>query len=345
MHDAHIAGITGIIEAVENDENIDRKHAQAMFIGPGGSGKSSLMDRMVHKRRAQYLSTGVADSVVILDLEVNPSSFHAVTVLDSDNWQEVKFGKSLVGQMHESLYSLQLQQSQAKGSEVRSTMATEAIANTDSLDSSLSVKSDAARFTKQLPKTIASRPSVSSGIKDVISSVVAKHGGFTNFYNLLKKKFSLYLRDAGGQVEFQEMVSLLVFGPSIFFFVFRADQDFQSTFQVGYRLNASESINCYTSSITTEEALLQCLASVYAMDTQGKASHDIYNPYVFIVATHKDKLGPSAEQKIVELNAYLKALIQKSGFDNLVQYAIREKGQVMFAVNNTSESDDDFKAI
>ena len=44
-------------------------------------------------------------------------------------------------------------------------------------------------------------------------------------------------------------------------------------------------------------------------------------------------------------SSVLNSLIVKSGFRDLVQYADAGKGQVMFAVDNTSESDEDFKAI
>lgn len=338
------AGIAGIIAAIEREETINRKHAQAMLVGPGGSGKSSFMDRMTNKRRLVYLSTGVANPVVIVDVNVNPSTFHAVTVFDANHWEEVKFDISLVGQIHESTNSVK---PQAKKTEVNQNPSSlSASSPSVKSTSGSSTKADAERVTAATTTIPTSRPpAANEDIREVISSAVRKHGGFTQFENRLKKKFTLYLRDAGGQVEFQEMVSLLVFGPSIFFFVFRADQELDSTFEVGYRKSANESINCYTSSITTKEALLQCLASVYAMEMPGKAGLDVHNPYVFIVATHKDKLGQLATEKIRQLNSDLKSLIKESGFENLVQYADWAKYEVVFAVDNTAEDDEDFKAI
>ena len=156
---------------------------------------------------------------------------------------------------------------------------------------------------------------------------------------------SLYLRDTGGQVEFQEIIALLNFGASIFLFVFRTDVDFQSKFTMEYRVSMSESTNCYTSSITTEEALLQCLASVYAMDTSGEAGVKTHKPLVLIIGTHKDMLGPAADKKIAQLNQHLDSIIVASGFQDLVQYAGAGEGQVMFAVDNTSVGDEDFRAI
>ena len=83
------------------------------------------------------------------------------------------------------------------------------------------------------------------------------------------------------------------------------------------------------------------------MDTPGDlaASVKTHKPLVFIIGTHKDKLGPSSDQKIAKINQHLNSLIVKSGFRDLVQYADAGKGHLMFAVDNTSESDEDFKAI
>ncbi len=69
-----------------------------MFIGPGGSGKSSLMYRMINRRLPYHTSTGVAKQVVIVD--VNPPTIHPVTVLDSTRWEQGELDVALVAQMH-----------------------------------------------------------------------------------------------------------------------------------------------------------------------------------------------------------------------------------------------------
>ncbi len=135
--------------------------------------------------------------------------------------------------------------------------------------------------------------------------VIIEKYGFNRVKKHLKKTSSLYLRDTGGQMEFQEMIALLIVSPSIFFFVFRLDLNLKSKFTVKYRKSPGESLNCYTSSITTEEALLQCLASVYAMDTPDKESVKTHKPLVYIVGTHADQLGSDATTKIAEINGRL----------------------------------------
>ena len=350
-----------IQESVSNGETVERKLAHSMFVGPNGSGKSSLMDRLLKRPRLELsLSTGVCSPVVIVDIDTdNPSTFHSVNVIDSNTWEEVEYDTSLVRQIlvrqmnKENVTTAPTKHFQLITSEEIAISPSETPSLTISPTAS-SVPESAQLHQMHANQTEAAtaKPAAASAtkfnreIKEVILVVVDKCGGIKRF----KKSFkgaSLYLRDTGGQVEFQEMISLLIFGPSIFLFVFRADLDFQSKFSIEYRASKSESTNCYTSSITTEEALLQCLASVYAMDTRGdlEAGVKTHKPLVFIIGTHKDKLGPSADEKIAKLNQHLDSLIVKSGFQDLVQYADAGKGQVMFTVDNTSESDEDFKAI
>ena len=347
-------------ESVSNGETVDRKLAHSILVGPNGSGKSSLMDRLLKRPRKELsLSTGVCSPVVMVDIDVdNPSTFHSVNVIDSNTWQEVEYDISLVRQMNKESITTSLKHVQPNSStslpiEVDSAPTETASSSTVSTVSSFPVSAQLPEHHPMQKETATTKPAPSSATKikisnsrigEVIMVVVDKCGGIECFRKSFKGA-SLYLRDTGGQVEFQEMISLLIFGPSIFLFVFRTDLDFQDKFNIEYRASKSESTNCYTSSITTEEAFLQCLASVYAMDTQCGAGVKIHKPLVFVIGTHKDKLGPSADTKIAKLNQHLDSLITKSGFQDLVQYADAGKGQVMFTVNNTSKSDEDFKAI
>ena len=339
---------------MKSNKDIDRKHAQSTFVGPGGSGKTTFMCRLIHKRQLHHTSTGVATSVKQVDVDIGSASkFCSVDVLDSNTWEEVKFDKSLVSQMQEISRTVPQKHTSVKTSKAspRTPVESSTASLTASTKSNITADFDTAVFTSKVSSQSSGQfatipfTSIEPEITEVLSTTFKRHGGCTNFYHFWKKTFSFYMRDAGGQVEFQELVSLLIIGPSIFFFIFRADLGLKSTFQVGYRTSATESINCYTSSITTEEALLQCLSSVYAMDTPTQAGHSSPNPHVFIVATHKDKLGSSADQKIQQLNEDVKSLIEKSGFKHLVQYADIAEGQVMFVVDNMSESDNDFQPI
>ena len=151
----------------------------------------------------------------------------------------------------------------------------------------------------------------------------------------LKRTSTLYLRDTGCLVEFQELLSLLIHGPSFVFFLFNVDISIEENFIIMY-----ESINTYTSSITTEDALLQCLCTVHATGEDH---------LVFLVGTHIDELkereGDAFDDKIKGLNQYLHSLLLKNGYRDLVQYCNADKDEVIFTVDNMSDNDQDFNCI
>ena len=375
--------IKEVEEAALDNSEISRKLAHGIFVGPTGSGKSSLMDRLLGRPRKQFSSsTGVAEPVVVVDVSMdNPSTFHSVTVIDKGTWKETDCSESFIRQMDRKNMRRPSSQStvtpnttspKASPSATRSATlsttprpspthsVTPGPSKTPSATPSTTPRPSATPSTtprpSATPSDITSATNLSIGasthancvtvtrasVRRMISTAIKKCGGYMKFKRFLKDSFTLYLRDTGGQVEFQEMIPLLVFGPSIFFFVFRLDLDFKKKFEVKYRKSARESLNCYISSITTEEAFLQFLASVDAMDTPSVKTHQ---PLVFVIGTHQDNLGESARITIDRLNLYLDLLINKNGFRDLVQYADRRKGQVMFTVDNTSESEEDFKLI
>ena len=343
--------IDQVEEAALTNSEISRKLAHGIFVGPTGSGKSSLMDRLLgRKRKLQFSpSTGVAEPVVVVDVSMdNPSTFHSITLVDKDTWKEIECNESFVSQMEtrnastEPVRSTKVSVTSNRAPALHTTSANVPVTASPPANRSAIPSADASITNASTSDDAKIQPVTRASVRRMISTTIKKCGGFHKFKCFLKESFTLYLRDTGGQVEFQEMIPLLVFGPSIFFFVFRLDLDFKKKFEVKYRKRAGESLNCYISSITTEEAFLQCLACVDAMDTPSVKTHQ---PLVFVIATHRDKLGKSAEEKITELNSHLDSLINKSGFRNLVQFADRRKGQVMFTVDNTSESEKEFKSI
>ena len=342
--------IDAVEKAITKSGKISRKLAHSVIIGPPGSGKSSLIDRLLKRLRKTFSkSTGVCNSVIVVDIDdINPSAFYTATGLDSETWKEANYEVSILKQLGGQSKEINIPPQFVPRDDARLLQS----AAQSSKENSPLKKVSTITPAKEMPaiQVAMNSPSKKKHVavltmsKESVLSIIKKYG-YDTFKNYLQETFSLYLRDTGGQVEFQEMLPLLIFGPSIFIFVFRLDFDFQSKFHVEYRKGKDDSINCYTSSITTEEALLQCLASVYAMNTPGKDTVKTHKPLVFIIGTHKDKLGSSADAIIAELNQYIVSSIEKNGFQDLVLYADNRKGQVFFPVDNTSENDDDFKLI
>ena len=359
---------------IDQRGKISRKLAHSIIIGPPGSGKSSLIDRLLKRLRKKFsTSTGVCNSVIVVDIdEINPSVLYSATGMDSETWKEVDYEVSIVNQLggqrkdpplalhsepkndarpipsevkpptgidSETWKEVDHEVNQLGGQRKDPPLALHSAPNNDARPIPSEFKPKAIQVAMHFPSKKKHIAALTMSKKLIIEKY-----GFHTSKNYMQKT-SLYLRDTGGQVEFQEMLPLLIPGSSIIIFVFRINLDFRSKLHIEYRKGESESINCYTSSITTEETLLQCLASVYAMNTPGKDTVKTHKPLVFIVGTHKDKLGSSANARISELNQYIIYLIEKNGFQELVLYADKHRRQIFFPVDNTSDSDDDFKLI
>lgn len=351
--------IKAIEEAIEKSGKINRKLAHSMFVGPPGSGKSSLIQRLLGRMCKKFSeSTGVCDSIIFVDFEeINPAHFHSATILDSDKWEEIDYELSILKQMGQE--NIEYPADSGSSAEKVEGHIGPQVDHSKDKETVVLKKPSSRRKQKFAPRMSSGKPPFQAKLsksskekativiavpKKSIQSLVAKYG-YHAFKNYLKRTCSLYLRDTGGQVEFQEMLPLLIFGPSIFFFVFRVDLDFTEKFIVNYRTSSNKYVNAYTSSITTEEALLQCLASVYAMGTADMECIKTHKPLVFIVGTHKDNLGASATKKLRDLNSYIESLVIQNGFQDLVEYADEQTNQIMFTVDNTSHEETDFQLI
>ena len=186
---------------------------------------------------------------------------------------------------------------------------------------------------------------------DIIKVALKKKGktGIEILQQHFQKTWSLYLTNTGGQMEFQEVLPLLVSGPSMFFFTFRLDRDLNERYKIEYDLSDGTKAEPYISTLTTVEGLLQTLATIASMGTfvyerlqRRKAP---LRPKVFIVGTHKDKLdSETADSHISSVDQQLQEAIKSTThYKDLVEFA--SPSQLMFAVSNFSDSESDFEDI
>ena len=350
-------------EEIANQGEITRKLAHSIFIGPPGSGKSSLIYFLLNGKPKEGFSPSTgACKYIIVDIKMADSLpvLHPVTMsMDSDAWNEVAdYELSLLLQMtQKSLPTSDEHKLEAESSESSDEDITPESEHVVDLQPQLTDPSPISlNLTPQnRSSTAAASNPLSTSEEEPISVAAVEMFKRINIHDIIKNKYgtiknylqrtsSLYMRDTGGHIEFQEMMPLTLFGPSLFFFVFRADQNLQDTFDVHYRISSSESLNPYRSSLTIEDALLQCLASIRAIDVPGEESIKMHKSLVFIVGTHIDQIKPSINDKITLLNQQIHSLIEKNNFSDLVLYS-GDKDHVIFPVNNMSSSDEHFKLI
>ena len=292
--------------------------ANIILKGLPEAGKSSLLNRLLNKPFQHTSSTGLSECIVVVDIQPT-SILTSATASDNSSWEVIDFDTSMYSQLDRFKQFLPSTEEE-------------------------SIEEGACNTTYQ----VYSKSSISE-VPDNIEKVLSAH----NIKNIedLKKKNSLYIRDTGGQVEFQESLTLLIHGPSIFIFVLRTDVDLLKKTIIRYRSPGGDVINQYQSSISSKDALVQFLISVCAIETteegvfQKGGVYEAHEPVVFIVGTHIDQLGTRANSVIAEMNKSLDEIICQHNFSSIVHYADDTAKRVMYTVDNTSEKVVNFRSL
>ena len=297
---------------------------QCVFVGPPRSGKSSLMKRIVGERPTPSSpSTGVADKVV--QVEIVRSSTAAASVSGS-TWVKLSHDEETAMVVMETSQS---HSSQTGHRETHSQAVNQSELNSTLLVSGVPEQSQ--------PHQSPSPATASTNTADLKLSVdFCKRALQRDVRYAMRvareRSWLVYLTDTGGQIEFQELLPLLVSGPSVFFLVFRLDHDLNKQFMVEYVRSTGATSEPYQSNFTVKEALLQSLASIASMGASK----------VFFVGTHKDKVS-EAEIECIDLG--LQHLVKSTSLyrKGMIQFA--SESRMLLAVNNLSRDDSDAQLV
>ena len=339
---------------------------QCVFVGVPRSGKSTLMKRMVGERPAHSSpSTGVMDKVV--QVEIVRSSTAAASVSGS-TWVKLSHDDEAVTVVMETAQS---HSGEVADSETHSqaSVAVAAMHQTEPNSTTSGgrvseqpqpdgVSEDRrqhqphqsptptmANTQPHLPSQSSSASSITADLKpsvDLCKSALRR----TPYRASQEQGWMVYLTDTGGQIEFQELLPLLVSGPSVFFLVFRLDHDLNKRFTVEYVRPNGTTSEPYQSNFTVKEALLQTLASIASMGTYvymgcGKEQVPL-RPQVFFVGTHMDKVSPA---KIDRIDRHLRHMVKSTGLyrEGMIQFA--SESRMLLAVNNLSDDDSGIQQV
>ena len=339
---------------------------QCVFVGVPRSGKSTLMKRMVGERPARSSpSTGVVDKVV--QVEIVRSSTAAASVSGS-TWVKLSHDDEAVAivmdtaQSHSGEVADSETHSQAsvavaavRQTEPNSMTSGGRVSEQPQPDGVSEHRSRHQPHQSPTPTTASTHPhlpsqssSASSNTADLKPSVDMCKSALrrTPYRASQEQGWMVYLTDTGGQIEFQELLPLLVSGPSVFFLVFRLDHDLNKRFTVVYvRPNGTMS-EPYQSNFTVKEALLQTLASIASMGNyvyKGCGKEQVpLRPQVFFVGTHMDKVSRA---KIDCIDRSLRQMVMSTGLyrEGMIQFA--SESRMLLAVNNLSDDDSGIQQV
>lgn len=327
-------------------------------MGLPGSGKTTLIANLLKLKEVLELlkasgSTGILDGVVSVNTFEDTASLHAASIDGECDWMKVELSMSCLRQMGVgSFASADKQAGEGSGSDTSESSDSSGSEDyTAETPSQTGVGRGArnpydAKASVEGPnhqETTGTRITASNTL-DIVEKLLTKED-FTSLLPFLENKCSLYLSDTGGQIEFQELLPLLISGHAIFIFLFPLISDLDATYPVRYRKEVMGKVqvtNSYESSLTVKESFLQTLSSIDSMES-CESSIVKQKSYVFVVGTFKDvlekKLGKrGAGEKIAMLNDEFKSLIKEHGYEELVVMADQGEGEVMFAVDNTSQN-------
>ena len=316
---------------------IDQTIMQGVFFGLPRSGKTSSKKRLVGKRPTlQQASTGVAEKVTRVEIEkTTVFTWNEVTELHEETAIVVEDIADHVATSAQNPKSKDIVHKHASPTSIP-TPSTAVVMKRKPV---ASYRSRVRKLVNKVKTLFAKRSSPQLTAFSVALQTVP-----TSSPQQREKLWTIYVSDAGGQPEFQEMLPALVSGPSIYFLTFPLNKELNERFVVEYQHPNGDSIVPFEITSTMKEVLLQSLASIastqsYIRVDDGKA----VPPKILFIATHKDKI--ESKQKLLEIDQQLQVIVKKTTAFEESMIVFCSQQQMVFAVDNTSDNDDDIQEV
>ena len=320
-------------KALEEKETVDQIIMQGVFVGFPRSGKTSTKKRLMGKQPSrQQASTGVAEKASRVEIEKT-----TVQSLSPANWHEID---DLDEETAVITDDFELQKERARMDFIERNMKDEGDSFTQQM---LEVQRPSTRQSHHTANVPEFNPASLSVILKDVETAIQK---FERKYHIIRMKpWTIYLKDTGGQPEFQELLPALVSGPSLYFLFFRLDQDLNMKCLVQYQHPTSgRLIEPFEASFTMKEALLQFLASIASTRSFTKIEDSVpVTPKVLFIGTHKDKL--KSEQELIKIDQDLQLAVCKTDAfrEGMIEFATKDN--LILAIDNFSESEVDVQNI
>ena len=349
-------------QAIKEKGAIDQIIMQGIFFGLPRSGKTSTKKRLVGKKPAlKQTSTGVAEKASCVEVEKSTVQF-----LSQYTWNEVTELNDETALVIEEIVDHVAANVQEANVGATAKVSQIPSGNADHIQEDRRMQNLAApndgwlQILVRKIKALFNRKhrsiseSMSAGLLpnqdvvvtptqlEVLSTALQKSS--ITIFQRGENQWTIYISDAGGQPEFQEMLPALVSGPSLYFLTFPLHKGLNERFVVEYQHPNGRSIVPFKDSSTVKEVLLQSLASIASTRSYIRV-HDgkPVTPKVLLIATHKDKL--QSEQQLTEIDKELQEIIEKTAAFKENMIVFYSKDQMVFALDNTSDDDTDIQCV
>ena len=359
--------ISAMEESIKNKGTIDHTVAHGIIVGPGRSGKNTLMNRLMGKGppdpKSISSSTGVVEKIV--KVEVKNLCTVAATACNL-KWQRLEYDEEALELMmttakyhsvsSPSPRSRQVKYYIRKPKKSKDGKASKQLHASNKYPKPTWVSTEVANQACQIEDSVREDENTNK-IVYIRSSDVAPVELLKNALKLrrlnglreqLESSWSLYLTNTGGQPEFQEYLPFLISGPTVFFITFPLHWDLHKPYNVQYQ-HPDGKVKSYLSPTTLMEELLQTLATINALSYTGSGDNDCQTelnirPKVYFIGTHKDCLQDA--EATHEIDKQIKKCVKQTSLyrQGTIQFAQSSK-QMIFTVNNLAESDEDFQKI
>ena len=353
-----------------------------LLFGYPGAGKSSLLKRLRgHPPDPALPSTGVAEKAVQVEIRrlttTTAMAFNSTSDLSAaSKWCTLSYDEeaiALICSADQSI-SAKIAQPTHDSSSATSTPSSTAVGNqsvimetSEPIDSSTRTDVAGIKPTSVVETYVQRHPltnyesAVSSAPSDVetedpssyalmpsmqVLKQTIQRTGLEGVERYLQQSLTLYITDTGGQLEFQELLPALTAGPTLFFLVFRLDQDMDKTVSIQFRYPDGHGTEPYQSSFILRETLLQSLASIASMGTyvynKKQEKPILLKPKVIFIGTHRDKVST---KKMQQIDHRLHEMVKATSLchEGLVEPV--SESQLMVAVNNMSTDDTHFRCV
>ena len=326
--------------ALKEKGSLEQITMHCVFLGLPRSGKSSLIRRLLGKRLSMSTSTGVAEKAIKVEIRKSTAQVSGLLWCELEDLDDeailVMCNLSKTAPVDLTAHTTDDSQP-GKGFSLSQFFRNLFTRGSRNKQHKKAASSSPSLVESQSPGEQGMKPPLDM-FRDAFRKKQSK------LKELVDEPWMLYITDTGGQPEFQELLPILVSGPSLFFLVFSLHLELNKKFRVEYITSHGKVTVPYEAGLTVLEMLLQSLATIASTSVSRMVGDRkvMIQPNIFFVATHKDLVS---EEHIHQVDITLQEVVKgtEAYKDGMVQFG--SESQMVIAVNNLAEGEEDVQQI